>query len=82
MKKKVHNKILSLFIFHYWLLKVHCEVSVNLSVILSSIILKIGRFSIIWIFIVLNIFFVKIIFYLSLLGIIYYSLLIFLNIDF
>lgn len=36
---------IALFMFHYWLIKVHVEVSIKLSVLLSSIMLKVGGFS-------------------------------------
>lgn len=35
---------MALFLFHYWFIKVHVEVSINVSVLLSSVILKVGSF--------------------------------------
>lgn len=70
---------ISIFGFHFWLLKVHCEVSMNLSILLSSLILKMGRFGIVRILMVLDeIFFFALVFYLGLLGFLYFVFFIFL----
>lgn len=70
---------ISFFFFHYWLLKVHCEVSINVSILLSSIILKLGRFGILRIlFYFINLIFKNLIYYLSLLGFFIYLIIIFL----
>lgn len=45
---------LSLFFFHLWLIKVHVEVSIVNSIILSSLILKVGSFVIIRLFFFFN----------------------------
>lgn len=72
----------SITLFHYWLLKVHCEVPLNLSILLSSLVLKLGRFGLIRILIIINnTVFMKLLKYLSLGGVLVYSITIMLIID-
>lgn len=65
---------MSVFLFHYWLLKVHCEVSIVLSIVLSSLILKVGRFGLLRVLVNLGDFKLwKLVNYLGFLGFVFYS---------
>lgn len=76
---------LSLFYFHLWLIKVHVEVSIVNSIILSSLILKVGRFVLIRLIFFINLNFINLnllIFSFRFYGVFLISLLNYLNYDF